>query len=182
MESPGFYGPQKLEKRLDSEGLFSHHYEATSSTHYDSLELWTLTPVERWDGATPPQWAPPYTVSIYGGGTTESFTLPLTYGLANYPDPCPGSGRPSSVASRWMVIKVKSLYPTAVGDAPAVPVPFRVEVVRGGLRVLSPIPLRMVDPAGRMLGRVMPGEETVLRHRGTVILLGKGIRRKVVIP
>jgi len=183
LESPGFYGPLKLAKRLDSEGLFAGHYAPTPSTHYDSLELWTLTPVERWDGNNPPAWAPPYTVSVHGGGITETFTLDLKYGLSGYLDPCPGDGYPLSVSDRWMVIKVKSNYPTEVVELPKEKAE-RLQIVLypGTMRLQTPVALRVLDPSGRVIRRAYPGEQVMIHRRGTVILLGEGVRRKVVIP
>ncbi len=91
-----------------ADALWSYHWEVNPSVYYDSLQLWYPVRILYYDGAGNLTTPNPYTITLYGeNGNTLDYTVDVERGLVNYTDPCPSSGYPKSVDSRWLVIKVQ---------------------------------------------------------------------------
>ncbi len=144
-------GRMNLTKLSVGEALWSFHWEPYSTVIYDSLHTWYPVGNLYYDGAGTIGTTNPYTVILYGeNGRTVDYALDVERGLANHVDPCPASGYPKTVDSRWLVLKVQydpDYLPVSDPEEGA----FRLVVGRYQIPVSSGDVVRVFSPSGRMV-------------------------------
>ncbi len=140
-----------LDKLNTTDALWSFHWEPVSTVYYDSLHMWYPLAVYLYDDAGNLSTYNPFTVTLYGeNGRTLSYSLNVERGLVNYTDPCPASGYPKTVDSRWLVIKIQydpGYLPVASPEEKQ----YRITIGRFQVPVSFGETVRVFSPSGRLV-------------------------------
>ncbi len=165
-------GYRTLDRINASDALWSFHWEPSATVYYDSLYMWYPVRILHYDELGNLNTSNPYTVTLYGeNGNTLDYSVDVERGLVSYVDPCPVSGYPKTVDSRWLVIKVQydpGYLPVSNPEGKGL---YFLTIGRNSIAVNSGDEVEIYTLSGRLVERMrVSGNRTVHLNSGVYIL------------